>query len=103
MAAGTARQETLPPETESRLGQFTELMATAIANTESHARADRLATEQAALRRVATLVAAGGAPDEIFTAVADEVRHLVGNDLTSMFRCDPGDMLTLVAVRSRGP
>ena len=30
-------------ETESRLGQFTELMATAIANTESRARADRLA------------------------------------------------------------
>src|SRR5919198_4451121 len=62
-----------------------------------------LAAEHAALRRVATLVASGGAPDEIFAAVGDEVRRLVGNDLTSMFRCEPGDMLTLVAVRAGGP
>jgi GAF domain-containing protein len=57
MAAGTTQEEPLPPETESRLGQFTELLASAIGNTESRARADRLAEEQAALRRVATLVA----------------------------------------------
>jgi GAF domain-containing protein len=101
MAAGMTRDEPLPPEAESRLAQFTELMATAIANTESHARAEWLAAEQAALRRVATLVASGGTPDEIFAAVGDEVRQLVGNDLTSMFRCDPGDTLTLVAVRAR--
>ena len=90
-------------DTEGRLEQFTELMVTAIANTESRDRADRLAAEQAALRRVATLVAAGGTPDEIFAAVGDEVRQLIGNDVTSMFRCEPGDMLTMVAVRSRGP
>jgi len=41
---------------------------------------ERLAGEQAALRRVATLVASGGTPDEIFATVGDEVRHLVGND-----------------------
>jgi PAS domain S-box-containing protein len=101
LTTATSRDEPLPPETESRLSQFTELMATAIANTESHARAEGLATEQAALRRVATLVAAGGTPGEIFAAVGDEVRQLVGNDLTSMFRCELGDMLTLVAVRAR--
>ena len=83
------------------MAQFTELMATAIANTESRATAERLAAEQAALRRVATLVAAGSAPDDVFAAVGDEVRRLVGNDLTSMFRCEPGGMLTLVAVRAR--
>ena len=42
MIAGTTGDEPLPPETELRLGQFTDLMATAIANTESRARADRL-------------------------------------------------------------
>ena len=51
MITGTSGEQPLPPETESRLGQFTELMATAIANTESRARADRLTEEQAALRR----------------------------------------------------
>ena len=57
MIVGSSRDESLPPEFEARLGQFTELMATAVANTESRTRADRLADEQAALRRVATLVA----------------------------------------------
>ncbi len=93
----------LPVGTEARLSDFAELVATAISNTEARTRTGRLANEQEALRRVATLVASGGTPDEIFAAVADEIRQLVGNDLTSMFRCEPRDMLTLVAVRSRGP
>jgi signal transduction histidine kinase len=63
-----------------------------------------VAEEQAALRRVATLVGAGGMPEEIFGAVSDEVRQLVGIDITSMFRCEEDDRLTLLAVRSRsGP
>ena len=37
----------------------------------------RLADEQAALRRVATLVARGASPAEVFAAVSDELaRHL---------------------------
>ena len=79
MAAGTAQEEPLPPETESRLAQFTELMATAIANTEAHARADRLAQEQAALRRVATLVAKEAPPADVFAKVAEEVGHAFGD------------------------
>ena len=51
-------------------------MATAIANAESHAALTRLAEEQAALRRVATLVAQGGPPVEIFSAVSGEVARL---------------------------
>jgi GAF domain-containing protein len=101
MVAVSRQPRQLPDDTEARMAQFTELMATAIANTESRATAERLAAEQAALRRVATLVAAGGAPDDVFSAVGDEVRRLVGNDLTSMFRYEAGDTLTLVAVRAR--
>src|SRR5262249_16643570 len=55
----------------ARLARFTELVATAIANSESRAelsaseaRARELANEQAALRRVATLVARGASPHE---------------------------------------
>ena len=65
-----------PPDTEARLASFTELVATAIANAESRAALTRLAEEQAALRRVATLVARGVPPAEIFSAVSDEVARL---------------------------
>src|SRR4051812_16409454 len=41
-----------------------------------------LAEEQAALRRVATLVAEGIAPDELFAAVALELGRLLGVDST---------------------
>jgi GAF domain-containing protein len=36
MIAATTDDAVLPPETESRIGQFTGLMATAIANAEAH-------------------------------------------------------------------
>ncbi|MEA2588853.1 MAG: hypothetical protein QOH66_1780, partial [Actinomycetota bacterium] len=55
----------LPADTEARLASFTELVATAIANAESRTGLARLAEEQAALRRVATLVARGRLPEEV--------------------------------------
>jgi signal transduction histidine kinase len=70
------RDQQLPAGTEGRLASFTELVATAIANTESRASLARLAEEQTALRRVATLVARGVPPVEIFSAVSDEVARL---------------------------
>jgi signal transduction histidine kinase len=72
------RDQQLPAGTEARLASFTELVATAIANTESRASLARLGEEQAALRRVATLVARGVPPVEIFSAVSDEVARLFG-------------------------
>ena len=67
-----------PPNLEGRLAKFTELLATAIANTEARTEVQRLADEQAALRRVATLVAEGAAPTEVFDAVIAEVGQLLG-------------------------
>jgi hypothetical protein len=60
-------------ETEARLASFAELLPTAIANAESRVGLTRLAEEQAALRRVATLVARGVPPEELFAAVAEEI------------------------------
>ena len=57
--AASTREQPLPADTEARLASFTELVATAVANTESRTALARLAEEQAALRRVATLVARG--------------------------------------------
>src|SRR5207237_5987668 len=79
VVAGTGRDVPMPRGTESRLGQFTELMATAIAKTESHARADQLADEQAALRRVATLVAREAPLAEVFEKVAEDVANVFGD------------------------
>lgn len=87
----------LPADTEQRLASFTELVATAIANTESRASLARLAEEQAALRRVATLVAQGVPPEEVFAAVAEEVGRLLSVDLVGMARYDPDATLTYVA------
>jgi GAF domain-containing protein len=47
-----------------------------------------LADEQAALRRVATLVAGGARPAEVFTTVADELGHLIGAEATFVSRVD---------------
>ena len=52
------------------------------------ARPRQLADEQAALRRVATLVAAGARPAEVFSAVADELGQLIGVDATFVSRVD---------------
>ena len=77
MVVLSPRREPLPEDTESRLTDFTELVATAIANAESRAAVARLADEQAALRRVATLVAQGVSPPDLFQAVAEEVGRLL--------------------------
>jgi signal transduction histidine kinase/PAS domain-containing protein len=99
MMTATDREEPLPPETESRLAQFTGLMATAIANTESHARAERLTEEQAALRRVATLVAQGGSPSAVFDAVAAEMKGVLDADGVTLGRYEPDDEITVLAHR----
>ena len=61
----------------------------------------RLADEQAALRRVATLVARGVPPAEVFAAVAGEVGCLLGTDLAAMLRFEPDETVTVVAGWSR--
>jgi len=93
---GSTLEQPLPPDTETRLASFTELVATAIANTESRAALARLAEEQAALRRVATLVARATPPEQVLAAVAEEVGGLLDVDYTVMIRSDPQDMITVV-------
>jgi len=94
--AGSTLEQPLPPNAETRLASFTELVATAISNTESRAALTRLAQEQAALRRVATLVARGAAADELFAAVTGEVGHLLGAHLAGMGRYDSDDTVTVL-------
>ena len=92
-----AGQGLLPADTEARLASFTELLATAIANTQARMELRGFAEEQAALRRVATLVAAGAPPEEAFAAVADEAGRLFLVDVANMCRYEPDGTATMVA------
>jgi PAS domain S-box-containing protein len=89
MVVSSRKRVPLPDDTAARLGSFTELLATAIANAQSREAVERLADEQAALRRVATLVAQGVAPAEIFAAVSEEVDRLFGLDEATVGKFDP--------------
>jgi PAS domain S-box-containing protein len=96
MSADTFDRAPLPVGIEDRLAQFTELVATAISNTASRDALLRLVAEQAALRRVATLVARGVPPADLFAAVAREIAMLVGGDATHIGRFEGEGQATLV-------
>ena len=99
--AGSTLEQPLPADTEARLASFTELVATAVANTDSRAELARLAEEQAALRRVATLVARATPPQEVFAAVAEEVGRVLAVDFAILVRYDPQDTLEVVGTWTR--
>lgn len=89
----------LPPDTGERLQSFTELVATSIANAESREALSQLAGEQAALRRVATMVAEGASPAAVFDAVAAEMKGLLHADHLVVCRYEFGAELTVLAHR----
>jgi GAF domain-containing protein len=87
----------LPADTEARPASFAELAATAVANAESGAGLERLAEEQAALRRVATLVAGGAAPEAVFATVTEEVGRLLPVDFADLSRYESDGTITMLA------
>jgi signal transduction histidine kinase len=64
----------------------------------SEARALGLANEQAALRRVATFVARGASPDELFSAVADEVAGIIDIPVVGVHRYEGDGTFTMLAI-----
>jgi signal transduction histidine kinase len=101
---GSSAPQPLPPDTEARIGDFSDLVATAIANaaTRAELQASRdelsvLADQQAALRRVATLVARGVSPSEVFSAVAAELARVLVVQNASVWRYEPDGAATLLA------
>jgi signal transduction histidine kinase len=63
----------------------------------SHKELRLLLEEQAALRRVATLVARAVSPSEVFDAVAGEVARLLDAPVTTLLRLEPDGTGTIVA------
>jgi signal transduction histidine kinase len=97
MMAASKGDRPLPPDAESRIAAFTELVATAISNTEARTQVGRLADEQAALRRVATLVARESPPAEVLAAVAEELSRLLRIDEAALLRYEDDETVTVVA------
>jgi len=86
-------REPWPAGTEAQLAGFTDLAATAQARVELRGFAD----EQAALRRVATLVAHAAPPAEVLTAVTKEAGRLLHAGNAAMSRYDTDGARTVVA------
>ena len=66
-------------------------------------RAHALAGLQAALRRVATLVARGVTPAEVYAAVATELARCLGVCYSALWRYEPDGAATLLAARDDDP
>jgi hypothetical protein len=62
-----------------------------------HTEYRRLVAEQAALRRLGTLVARGGEPSEVSRAVAEEMRRCLDAFTAGLWRLEPTGEVTLVA------
>ena len=84
-------------DAEARIAAFTELVAMAISNAQARAEARRLGDEQAALRRVATLVARERPPAEIFATVAEEAGRVLPVEDTALLRYEHDGTATIVA------
>jgi signal transduction histidine kinase len=74
-----------------------EAARSAAANAESRHELHVLAEEQAALRRIATLVARGVPAAEVFPAVAEEAGRVLGADAAIIVRLDPDGATTVLA------
>jgi signal transduction histidine kinase len=72
------RPHGFPPEAEQRVAEFAELAGVAVAGADARERLERLAEEQAALRRVATLVAMEHDAETLFAAVTEEAARVMG-------------------------
>src|ERR1700761_484781 len=101
LAVASTSGRPLPTDSETQLASFTELAATAVANAQAREELGGFAREQAALRRVAVMVAQGASPGEVFAAVAEEAGRLLGADFTGVARYDPDGTGTILGAWSR--
>ena len=102
IAAFGEAEEALPPGCQTRLADFTNLMASAIANAQARNELRGLAEQQgAALRRVATLVAQQASPTTIFTAVAEEASRALRVPRAAVWRCQEDGPVTLLGSAGR--
>ena len=92
----SSMETALPPAAERRLSLIADTGAAAIAGAQARGELLALAEEQAALRRVAELVARGVGQDEVFGALTAEATGLI-DEPTTLIRFDEAQEYTVVA------
>ncbi len=97
LVASSGRPNAFAPGAENRLASFAELVADALANADARQQLQRLLDEQAALRRVATLVARDPEPTEVFECVCEELGMVLGGEATNLMRIEPHGTQAFVA------
>ena len=84
--ASRTEARAFPADTEARLTAMTELAAIALANAQAREARAAALHAQAALRRIALLVATGAGLDLVFSKVAQEVARLLDADTACVLR-----------------
>ena len=104
LSAGSSELEPLSSDSEARIADFADLVATAITNTAAREQLDasrdrlrQLARHQTALRRVAESVAREAEPAEVFSAVAEEMANVLNTYNATVARYE-GDDIVIAAV-----
>jgi signal transduction histidine kinase len=80
------------------VGLIAGQLAVSLDNAQLYAGYRRIADEQAALRRVATLVARAEPPEAVFAAVAAEAGQLLAVDFAVLIRYDEPDMMEVTGL-----
>jgi signal transduction histidine kinase len=103
LSAAWPAAESIPPGAEERVAAFAELVSYAIDNAEARSDLQQLADEQAALRRIATLVAQGTEAGTVFDAVCSETGRLFAATTVNLVHFTPdGYNLTMSGWSLRG-
>jgi DNA-binding NarL/FixJ family response regulator len=84
LAAVSTIDSTWDGRARALLGGFCQLAASALANAEARAEERKLAEQQGALRRVATLVAQGARPEQVFDAITEQASQVLGVDAIAL-------------------
>jgi signal transduction histidine kinase len=97
MIGAVSADAPMPAGTERRLSRFAEIASAAISSAQTRDDFQQLADEQAALLRVAQLVARGTAEAELFDVVAIEASGLIGGEGANLVRFDGPRTFTIIA------
>jgi len=103
MVTATDPARPLPLDTERPLEQFGQLVAAAVGNSQARAELTILADEQAALRRVAELVASGAPPQRVFDAVTAEASALLGDLAVALMLYDDAGAVVVATCNCPAP
>jgi signal transduction histidine kinase len=103
MVTATDPGRPLPLDTERPLEQFAQLVAAAVGNSQARAELRIMADEQAALRRVAELVASGAPPQKVFDAVTAEASALLGDLAVALMLYDDAGAVVVATCNCPAP